>query len=378
MIKPISISKYPNFQNNSSKKQYSIIGKSAAESVETEQDFQRKLVEQNERLTVINGIQAIGIISGLLLINIKTLIEIFRKKGSNKIPDIITKFESLKNNKEIPFIEDCKSINKDLKDILQRAVNIINANKENVSKDSLPEINNRLLLVGPPGVGKSFYAKVYAKSINAEYLEILFSDVESRWAGEGIENMKHTFDNILKTVTENKDKRYVLVFNEIDSFIVPPENLSQSKGTHWVSILRERDVMLNYLEVFKEKAPNLTIIGTTNISPKNNGLDKAAVSRLQKPIEVSYPDAECLFEALKMKMGDCLNKNNFLSENEAELKNLCQKMEGRKFSFRNLESLINEAKGLYFDESLKNKNNSFTIDYLKKAEELVKFSDGEL
>ena len=62
------------------------------------------------------------------------------------------------------------------------------------------------------------------------------------------------------------------------------------------------------MELLKEKAPNVTIIGTTNISPKNNGLDGAAMSRFQNLIEVPFPDKDCLYEALKMNLDKIKNK----------------------------------------------------------------------
>ena len=53
-------------------------------------------------------------------------------------------------------------------------------------------------------------------------------------------------------------------------------------------------------------------------------------------------------------------------------------MAERKYSFRNLEFVVNEAKNYHLNEKLKNKNTEFSVNYLKKAQDNLKISDGEL
>ena len=289
------------------------------------------------------------------------------------------KFKSLKNNSKIPTIENCKSINKELKEILERQININKAGEDIISEiGEAPNPANRFLLYGAPGVGKSYFAKIYAKSMDEEYMEVLFSDFNSKWIGETESKMKEIFNSILKTAQKNPSKKYAVIFNEIDALVVPPDNLSQSAGTHWVSILRQRSIFLNYMEVLKEKAPNVTIIGTTNISPKNSGLDRAAMSRFQNLIEIPYPDKNCIKEALIMNLDKLKNKEEFLNINEKQIQELAEKMSARKFSFRNLETVVKEAKNMFINERIKGNNESFKMEYLNKAEQLVKISDGEL
>lgn len=72
------------------------------------------------------------------------------------------------------------------------------------------------------------------------------------------------------------------------------------------------------------------------------------------------------------------NKDKFIAENENELNELAKKMADRSFSFRNLEYIVNEAKSNHLQDRLKDKNAKFKMDYLRKAEESLKKSDGEL
>ncbi len=199
------------------------------------------------------------------------------------------------------------------------------------------------------------------------------------WRRCKVNNIKKVFENILNTAQRNSGKKYVVTFNEIDVVIVLADKISdKTKGTHWVSKLEERSVFLNYLEELKEKTPNVTIIGTTNLSPKNNGLDRAAMSRFQNLTEVPYPDENCLYEALKMNLSTLKNNEKFISDNEAELRTLAQKMAKRKISFRNLEYIVNNSKMYQMKDKINRKNNDFKIEYLKNAEEKLKLSDGEL
>ena len=380
MIQPISqnISRYPIFKNSAKKDKYNILGKKAALSISDDLDFQRKVVEQNERMIKIAGISAILLLTAAYLPSLKILLEISNNK-KHKMPALIRDFKSLANDDKVMTIDNCKSINKDLKSILERQINYVKAGSDVVSQTGKPQANNRLLLYGSTGVGKSYFAKIFAKSLDAEYMEVMYSDYNSMWAGEGVENLKKVFEKILKTTEKNPDKKYVVTFNEIDAMVAPADKVAdKTAGTRWVSILEERSVFLNYLEILKEKAPNVTVIGTTNISPKNNGLDRAAMSRFQNLVEVPYPDKECLYEALKMNLDKIKNKDKFISENDTQLKDLAQKMADRKFSFRNLEYIVNDATGYPLDARVSGKKNDFKFEYLKKAEQNLKLSDGEL
>ena len=370
--------KYPAFKKLEPK-DYNLIGGKNAQKIDDAHDFQRKIVEQNERqIFILGSLSIIALITAAFhctaLFN-----KISAKSSKNDTSVLLRKFESLKENNKIPTIDNCKSLNKDLKNILQNTINLANAGKDNLAEAGNPQVSNRLLLYGPAGVGKSYFAKIFAKSTDAEYMEVLYSDFNSMWAGEGVDNLKKVFESILETAQKNPNKKYVVALNEIDTLVQPAEKFSRTTaGTYHLTKLEERSVFLNYMLILKEKTPNVTIIGTTNISPKNNTLDRAAMSRFQNLIEVPYPDKDCLYEALKYNLKQIKNYQKFISDNEDELQNIALRMTDRKFSFRNLEYIINDAKNYHLSDITAGKKNDFNIDYLKKAEQNLKFSDGEL
>ena len=158
MIQPISqnISRYPIFKNLEKKDNYNLFGAKAARSINSDLDFQRKVVEQNERMIKIVGISAILLMSAAYLPSLKILLEISNNK-KRRMPALIRDFKSLANDDKVMTIDNCKSINKDLKSILERQINYVKACSDVVSQTGKPQANNRLLLYGDAGVGKSYF-----------------------------------------------------------------------------------------------------------------------------------------------------------------------------------------------------------------------------
>ncbi len=373
---------YPNFKNTSSQNtlahnQPFYLSK-RFENIKTEDDFRKAQLEQNERSIAISTITAF-LMAACAAFYILGIGKPSSKGGLQNLPNIYFHgFEGLKDNPKIPTLETCKSINKTLKEYLEIQLKQSKASAEIAEETGIAPISNRLLLYGPPGAGKSFFAKIYAKSLDAEYTEVLFSDFNSKWVGEGVENLKYIFEAILSTASKNPDKKYVVTFNEIDAIVLPLGRLARNSSGHEISKIEERSVVLNYMEILKEKVPNVTIIGTTNLSPRNNGLDKAAMSRFQNLVEVPYPDKEALFEALKMNLKEIKNIEEFITQNEQELKKLAEIMSKRKFSFRNLENMVDKSKQYYQLDVMEGKKEGFKISYLTKSEKLINLSDGEL
>ena len=100
------------------------------------------------------------------------------------------------------------------------------------------------------------------------------------------------------------------------------------------------------MELLKEKVPNLTIIGTTNIVPKNNGLDRAAMSRFQNLIDVPYPEQDCLYEALKMNLSKSKGSSSIISDSDKELIRRSAKL----MDLESLDTLIEKLVNTIEDE----------------------------
>ena len=301
------------------------------------------------------------------------------QKKAMQNSETLKSFISLASDTKIPTLDNCKSINDDLKTILKQQIMQLGANQDVVKIAGMPEITNRLILFGPPGSGKSFFAKIMAKSMNAKYMEVQYSDFNSEWAGKGTQNLKNIFEKIIQEANEAPQEKFVVAFNEIDTIVQPVEKItSPSGGTYFMTKLEHRSTFLNYIDELKAKNPNVIVIGTSNLSPKNQGLDGAAMSRFQNIINVSLPNKNCLLEATKWSLEGIKGYNDFIAQNEQNLAELAKNMENRKFSFRDQTNLVASSKKYYLEDLLKDKNKDFGFEYLKKAMETKSLTDGEL
>ena len=133
-INPNFNSNYTVYKNFGKKDDYSIIGKSAAMQINTDLDYKRKIVEQQERQIFISGLTGIIILGGMFVWNLKTILELLKNKKKT-ISANIHQFESLKNNNSIPLVMAVKNNevidsfvgekdSKDVEEFLKKNLNI--------------------------------------------------------------------------------------------------------------------------------------------------------------------------------------------------------------------------------------------------------------
>ena len=340
-------------------------------------EFQKKNAEtQND---ILRGSMLATVFIGVaLLAN-----SVFGKSKGNSKDKVKTfvmrEFQSLKDNKAIPTLDECKSLDKTLKEFLEKRIMYANASGEIRERVGKPIDDNRILLYGNPGVGKSFFAQIYAKTLGAEYMEIKFADFNSRYSGEDIENMQYIFETILSKATSEPNKKFVVTFNEIDTSIQPLDKLKDFSGSgHLMSKIEERGTIITYMDEIAEKAPNVTIIGTTNQSPKNNGLDSAIISRFNNIMEVDYPVRENIEQALIADLRLMQGGEIFVKANKKSIEELAANMEARASSFRDVNKVLNRAKENYMADMMQDPNAEYKFEYLKKALDSISETDGEM
>lgn len=125
----------------------------------------------------------------------------------------------------------------------------------------------RICLYGVPGTGKSAYTKFIAKSLKKSIIIKKGSDLLSMFVGG-------TEQNIALAFKEAKDKKAVLVFDEVDSFL---QDRSMAARSWEVTQVNE---MLVQMESFEG-----IFIATTNLI---DNLDKACLRRFDLKLEFGY------------------------------------------------------------------------------------------
>lgn len=124
--------------------------------------------------------------------------------------------------------------------------------------------NARICLYGLSGTGKSAFAQFIAKSLKRPCIIKAVSDLESAWVGEAEKNIARAFK-------EAKDKKAVLIFDEVDSFLRDRRLAVQGFEATKVN------EMLLQMEKF-----NGIFVATTNLM---DNIDKAALRRFDLKVE---------------------------------------------------------------------------------------------
>lgn len=207
----------------------------------------------------------------------------------------------------------------DLKDLIQFEVIDAISQKEKYETYGL-SIPNGILLYGPPGCGKTFFAKKLAEEISIDFFEIKPSDIQSKWVNASQENIKNLFDEA------RKNAPCIIFIDELDAILCNREN----EDVHHMNSSIVNEFLAQMDNVGDD---GIFIIGATN---RPHVIDPAILrsGRLDKHVYVSPPDYEArkgLFRIyLKnrpLELGIDYNKlaeltNGYVS---SDVKNICDK-----------------------------------------------------
>ena len=163
----------------------------------------------------------------------------------------------------------------DLKDMIK--LDVIDAlnEKERYAEYGLT-IPNGMLLYGPPGCGKTFFAEKMAEEIGFNFYQIKPSDIQSKWVNASQENIKKLFDE----ARENAPS--IIFVDELDALVPNRDNSSVNHMN--TSAVNEFLAQMNNCG-----DDGVFIIGATN---RPNAIDPAILraGRLDKVIYLPPPD----------------------------------------------------------------------------------------
>lgn len=170
-----------------------------------------------------------------------------------------------------------------------------------VARSVLP-LHGVVLLVGPPGTGKTSLAKGLANRTAEAFKASNFRLVEVEAHGLTSSSMGKTqravADLFAQTVSElASGGPTIVLLDEVETLAVDRSKLSM--GANPVDIHRATDAVLVQLDLLAEAHQNLLFIATSNFP---EAVDSAFVSRCDLVMEVPLPNAD----ACKKILEDCL------------------------------------------------------------------------
>lgn len=163
----------------------------------------------------------------------------------------------------------------ELKEIIQTDVIDALNNREKYKEYGL-DIPNGLLLYGPPGCGKTFFAEKMAEEVDFNFIKIKPSDIQSKWVNESQENLKEMFEKA------RKDAPTIIFIDEIDALAPSRENNSVSHMN--TSVVNELLAQMN-----NSGSCGVFIVAATNI-PQSIDPALLRTGRFDKKIYVPMPD----------------------------------------------------------------------------------------
>lgn len=136
-----------------------------------------------------------------------------------------------------------------------------------------------MIFHGPPGTGKTYFAKAIATAINATVHVVSGPELKSKWVGEAEENLRRIFRVARQSAPS------VVIFDEIDSFAHQRGSYSGSGVEH--SMVNQ---LLTEMDGFR-KNEMVFVVATTNFL---ESLDGALMrpGRFEFMIEIPAPSAE--------------------------------------------------------------------------------------
>jgi SpoVK/Ycf46/Vps4 family AAA+-type ATPase len=176
----------------------------------------------------------------------------------------------------------------DVKEFIKKKIIRVLHDREQATRFAIP-LPRGILLFGPPGTGKTIFARALAKEVKLPFINFKTENIYSPWLGESGQRMKTAIK-----IAEKMSPAVVFI-DEIDRF-------GRRAATSDSAGEETRRVFSQLLEWLGSPDRKAIIVGTTN-KPKD--LDPAFIrtGRFDYKIPVLYPDERARLEILRIHLG---------------------------------------------------------------------------
>jgi len=203
---------------------------------------------------------------------------------------------------------------------------LLDAGKEATRKPPRGQAgNNRngILLFGPPGTGKTFFAEALAGELKLKIMKVDFGSMASKWVNQTTEQMVNVFEESIRQAP------CVLFIDEIDALLIKREKMTNSDS-------ESARVVTSFLtQIQRARDAGVLVIGATNFIDR---LDSAAIreGRFDFKIEVPLPDETARIGILR----DRATKRGVITNDEV-IGRVAKRWRG--FSIARLNAVVDEV-----------------------------------
>lgn len=180
--------------------------------------------------------------------------------------------------------------------------------------------NQAILLEGPPGTGKTTFARAVAKETGVPFALVNSGALVNCYIGETGKNIDKIF-NFLRSYVEENNTKVIIFFDEFDE-------IAQKRGSDDKTSAAAVPALLRNLDGVASNK-NLFVLANTNFV---NMLDPAIAERFRRIIHIPLPGSVARKELFKAKLSDV--EQEFIDEiNFESAAELSEGLSGRDITF---------------------------------------------